>query len=86
MTRLIFDLLITPLSASFEDFLQGFGTQVDSCSGQSSSEVAVNKCRLVFPLFYLVFVHCYLVIAVFVVIEKSRPSRSFNSPIFIICS
>jgi len=33
-----------------------------------SSDVAVDECQFVFPLFYLVLVPCYLVI---VVIEKN---------------
>ncbi|EDR11128.1 uncharacterized protein LACBIDRAFT_315573 [Laccaria bicolor S238N-H82] len=71
--------------ASIKGVLQGFGTQVDSCSSRSSSDVVVDECRFVFPPFYLVLVHRYLIIAIFVVIEKNRPSRSFNSPnLFIV--
>jgi len=66
MTRLKFDILITLLSASFEeDVLQGFGTQVDSYSSRSgllSGHGRVPICLLA---------PCYLVIAVFVVIEKN---------------
>lgn len=55
MTRLMFDMLITPLTASFEDVLQGFGTQVDSCS--SRFLVIGRGCERV-PLCLAAFLSC----------------------------
>jgi len=35
-----------------------------------SSDVAMDDFRFIFPLLYLVLVLCYLVIAVFIVVEE----------------
>ena len=77
MTHLTFDILITLPSASFEDVLQGFGTQVDSCSSRSGLLSGhrtwpwTSPNLFVFLFFCLVLAPCYLDIAIFVVIEKN---------------
>ena len=77
MTRLTFDILITLLSASFEDVLQGFGTQVDVCSSrsgflsghrtwpQTSADLSSR-----FSILFLFLCLAILLFAVFVVIKK----------------